>query len=132
MGGVCAYQLADAAILLCAPNYQNLRGTATVARDFSSDSVTALRSGRPLQILAVPARLAHDHPRREQFLKDFDRELGPLGLPARFAELGISYQDLALPYLPEFAVAELQVGSDPEDQALLRPEFQPLRGSPTP
>jgi hypothetical protein len=46
MGGICAYQLADAAVLLCAPNYQNLRGTKAIADDFRSDSVRALRYGR--------------------------------------------------------------------------------------
>ena len=34
MGGVCAYQLADVAVLLCAPNYQNLEGTRDVVLDF--------------------------------------------------------------------------------------------------
>ena len=57
MGGVCAYQLADVAVMLCAPNYQNLDGTFAVSRDFRSDAVLALRGGRPLELLVIPARL---------------------------------------------------------------------------
>lgn len=110
MGGVCAYQLADVAVLLCAPNYQNLEGTRDVARDFRSDAVLALRQGRPLEILAVPARLEETHPSRAEFLAGFQREMGIDGLPKVLAEAGLSYEKLALPYLPQFAVVERLVG----------------------
>jgi WD40 repeat protein len=110
MGGVCAYQLADVAVLLCAPNYQNLEGTRDVARDFRSGAVLALRHGRPLEILTVPARLEPNHPRRAEFLSAFERELGVDGLPAVLAEAGLSYEKLALPYLKDFAVVERLVG----------------------
>lgn len=116
MGGVCAYQLADAAVLLCAPNYQNLEGTRDVARDFRSEGVRALRQGRPLEILAVPARLEPNHPKRAEFLAKFRAELGVEGLPAVLAAAGLDYEKLALPYLPQFAVAERLVG-DPQADA---------------
>ena len=110
MGGVCAYQLADVAVLLCAPNYQNLDGTLDVVRDFRSESVRALRRGRPLEILALPARLEASHPGRAAFLALFKSELGVEGLPAALAAAGLDYEKLALPYLPQFAVAEQLVG----------------------
>lgn len=110
MGGVCAYQLADVVVLLCAPNYQNLEGTRDVARDFRSDAVLGLRAGRPLEILAVPARLEESHPQRDSFLDRFEDELGVEGLPMVLKAAGLDYRKLALPYLPEFAVEERLIG----------------------
>jgi hypothetical protein len=112
MGGVCAYQLADVAVLLCAPNYQNLEGTRIVAQDFMSEAVKALRPDRPLEILAVPARLDATHPKRDEFLRTFTRELGTEGLPYALAQLGITYNKIALPYLPEFAIEERLAGEE--------------------
>src|SRR6185295_2099555 len=34
MGGICGYQLADVMVMLCAPNNQNMQGTANMLRDF--------------------------------------------------------------------------------------------------
>ncbi len=110
MGGVCAYQLADVAVLLCAANHQNLEGTRDVARDFRSEGVRALRPGRPLEIVVVPARIETGHPDRQKFLARFRDELGVDGLPMELADAGINYESLAIPYLPEFAVAEHLVG----------------------
>jgi len=110
MGGVCAYQLADVAVLLSAANYQNLEGTRDVVRDFRSEGVLSLRQGRELEILVVPARVEESHPRKDEFLDAFERELGVSGMPKRLAEAGLSYRKLALPYLPQLAVEEWQVG----------------------
>ncbi|MEO5880789.1 MAG: TIR domain-containing protein [Caldimonas sp.] len=121
MGGVCAYQLADVAVLLCAPNYQNLDGTLDVVRDFRSESVRALRRGRPLEILALPARLEANHAGRAAFLALFKTELGVEGLPAALAAAGLDYEKLALPYLPQFAVAEHLVGEAQPDKGGLVP-----------
>ena len=117
MGGVCAYQLADVAVLLCAPNYQNLEGTRDVVRDFVSGGVMALRHGRELEILAVPAHLAADHPKREDFLRDFEKALGSEAMPAALAlaDAGLSYRSLALPYDAAFAISERLVGEAPAD-----------------
>lgn len=117
MGGVCAYQLADVAVLLCAPNFQNLEGTRDVARDFRSESVRALRLGRPLDIVAVPSRIESEHPGRAEFLARFADELGVDGLPIALARAGLDYEQLAIPYVPAFAVAERIAGdaaSDPD------------------
>lgn len=124
MGGVCAYQLADVAVLLCAPNYQNLDGTLDVVRDFRSDSVRALRRGRPLEILALPARLEQQHPGRAGFLALFKSELGVEGLPSALAAAGLDYERLALPYLPQFAVAEQLVGDTPVEPGPLVPSAE--------
>ncbi len=110
MGGVCAYQLADVAVLLCAPNEQNLDGTLDVMRDFGSPGVLGLRGGRPLKLLAVPTRLEQKHPLRDSFLKHFAELLGP---PALGPDVPVTYADLALPYLPAFAIAEPVVGGPP-------------------
>ena len=107
MGGVCAYQLADAAVLLCAPNYQNLDGTRAVLDDFRSDAVTALRNGRPLEIVVVPARVeSSDTAKRDQFFADLERTFGSDGLPKILADAGLDYRRLAVPYDPALAIIE--------------------------
>ncbi|MGQ0801353.1 MAG: KGGVGR-motif variant AAA ATPase [Pseudomarimonas sp.] len=121
MGGVCAYQLADAAVLLCAANFQNLEGTREVARDFRSDSVRALRRGRPLELVAVPARIEPDHPGRAEFLARFKAELGVEGMPMVLADAGLDYERLAIPYDPAFAFAERLVGESPLAGDLKKP-----------
>ncbi len=124
MGGVCTYQLADAVVLLCAPNYQNLDGTRQVVDDFRSPGVLALRRGKPLDILALPARVEPDHPKRAQFLDDFSARMGVDGLPLAIAQAGLSYRSLALPYLPEFAVAERLVGEPQADAGAMAPPIE--------
>jgi hypothetical protein len=110
MGGVCTYQLADAVVMLCAPNWQNLEGTRDVARDFVSDSVRALRRGKPLQTLAIPARLAREHPRLHDFLERFAQEMGVLGLPKALADAGLDYERLALHFDAGLSVGEMVIG----------------------
>ena len=124
MGGVCAYQLADVAVMLCAANYQSLEGTIAVARDFRSDAVLALRRGRPLDILVIPARLEDSHPERDRFLTEFERALKSDGLPKILADAGLDYRKLALPYNPQYAVAERLVGeaTGPSDRASAAPD----------
>jgi len=107
MGGVCAYQLADVAVLMCAPNYQNLDGTHAVVADFRSDAVKALRGGRPLELLVVPARVEQSDPvKRERFFEDLERIFGTDGLPIVLADAGLNYRNLAMPYRPELAIIE--------------------------
>ena len=107
MGGVCAYQLADVAVLLCAPNYQNVDGTRAVVTDFRSDAVVAVRRGQPLEILVVPARVEQSDPvKRDRFFDDFERVFGTEGLPKVLADAGLSYRRLAIPYRPELAIIE--------------------------
>ncbi|MEO8006127.1 MAG: hypothetical protein ABI771_14530, partial [Betaproteobacteria bacterium] len=92
MGGICAYQLADVAVMLCAANYQNLDGTVAVANDFRSDAVLALRRGRPLELLVVPARLEDNNPGREEFLRHFEELFASSGIPKALADCGLNYR----------------------------------------
>ncbi|WP_300449819.1 TIR domain-containing protein [Accumulibacter sp.] len=112
MGGICAYQLADVAIMLCAPNLQNIDGTLAVANDFRSDAVIALRRGRPLEILVIPARLEENNPRCEDFFHEFESRIGSEFLPAALAAAGLDHRSLALPYDPQIAVIERLVGEE--------------------
>ena len=113
MGGVCAYQLADAIVMLCAANHQNVEGTREVARDFRSDSVRALRRGRNLEMVVVPARIEQrDDALLEKFFQRFDSFFVDEE-PAAFGNAGLSFRELTIPYQPEFAFEETVV-SDPE------------------
>lgn len=110
MGGVCAYQLADVVVMMSAANHQNLQGTLDVARDFCSAPVMALRHGRPLELLVVPARIEQRDP---ALLKAFYRRFQETfegQIPAQLA--GVSAESLAIPYEPEYAFEEVVV-TDP-------------------
>ncbi|MCA0240425.1 MAG: SUMF1/EgtB/PvdO family nonheme iron enzyme [Proteobacteria bacterium] len=115
MGGVCACQLADVVVMLSAPNHQNLDGTRELAADLNSPEVQRLRRNRPpLSIVVVPARVEQRLPEaRADFERRFDEAFAALRPPLH-AELGISADDLALPYVPEFAFEE-QVTNRPVD-----------------
>ena len=111
MGGVCAYQLADAAVMLCAANEQNIEGTLRVATDFRSPGTLALRQGREMQILVIPARLEASNVRREEFLEKFEATFARSEfLPPQLFQRGLDYEHLTLPYDPAFAVIERLVG----------------------
>jgi len=110
MGGVCAYQLADVVVMMSAANHQNLQGTLDVARDFCSAPVMALRHGRPLELLVVPARIEQRDPALlkafyQRFQETFEGQI-----PAVLA--GVSAESLAIPYEPEYAFEEVVV-TDP-------------------
>jgi formylglycine-generating enzyme required for sulfatase activity len=116
MGGICAYRLADAVVMLCAANQQNLSGTRSVADDFKSTSVVTLRNDRQLDLVIVPARVEQ---RDQALLERFNTTFGKWfqeDTPAIFRELGISFQSLAIPYQPEYAFEE-RVTSAPEARA---------------
>lgn len=113
MGGVCTYLLADAIVMLCAANHQNVEGTREVVRDFRSGEVSDLRKGRALDLVVVPARIEQqDEALLDKFCKRFDSFFVDQE-PAAFNEAGLSFLDLTLPYQPEFAFEEIVV-SDPE------------------
>lgn len=107
MGGVCACQLADTVVMLTAANHQNIEGTRELAADLGSAAVRTLRRNRPpLQIVVVPARVEQRAPELlADFIRRFDAAFGG-ERPAVFAELGLAFHDLALPYVPEFAFEE--------------------------
>ncbi|HWS13222.1 MAG TPA: TIR domain-containing protein, partial [Rhodocyclaceae bacterium] len=120
MGGICGYQLADAIVMLCAANHQNLNGTANMVRDFRSANVEALRHGRALDLVVVPARVEqHDPELLEAFYERFEAAFAGL-LPERLKQAGISFRGLTIPYEPQYAFEE-QVVSDPARAAERKP-----------
>lgn len=111
MGGICTYQLADAVVMLCAANRQNIRGTRNVIADFVSPPVRATRQFRPLQILVVPARVEQrDQALYDEFMTRFDAEFADV-LPEALRE-HVGYRDLTVPYEPSYAFDE-RVITDP-------------------
>ena len=65
----------------------------------------ALRGNRPLEILAIPARLEEAHIDKEAFLERVADQLGVDALPESLAKAGLrspreAYSRLAVPYLP--------------------------------
>lgn len=109
MGGVCAYQLADVIVVPCAPNQQNTRGTASMVRHFLSPDVLAVRAGRPLDLLVVPARVEQtDEDARRLFEATFERLFAGFRPPA----LSRSLWELQIPYDPRWAYDE-RVVTDP-------------------
>jgi hypothetical protein len=112
MGGICTYQLADAIFMLSAANHQNRQGTLNVAADFQSPPVQAVRRQRPLEILAVPARVEQRDPALAgPFLENFT-ELFARYLPPRVRDAGLGFGELLIPYEPAYAFEE-RVISDP-------------------
>jgi cellulose biosynthesis protein BcsQ len=112
MGGICAYQLADTIIVMCAPNQQNLDGTRDVVHNFSSLRVLKLRGGRPLRLVVVPSRVEM---REENALNDFHDQFENLfaGLtPKELEQGGLTYWDLLIPYDPRSAFQEAMVPHD--------------------
>jgi cellulose biosynthesis protein BcsQ len=113
MGGICGYQLADVIVMFCAPNNQNMQGTANMLRDFRSASVEGLRHGRALDIVVVPARVEQRDPvLLDEFFRRFDENFRGL-MPQPLASAGITSRDLMIPYEPLYAFQE-RVVSDPE------------------
>ncbi|MEU6377658.1 hypothetical protein [Streptomyces sp. NPDC046909] len=123
LGGVCAYQLADAVVALCAPNLQNLDGTAWMVRHFLSPQVRAVRGDRPLEVLVVPARVDQQDPALlDDFAERFQQTFEPF-MPDALTQAGLTLWELQLPYVPAYAFDE-QVITDPgratERRALVR------------
>jgi cellulose biosynthesis protein BcsQ len=110
MGGICAYQLADLIVVMCAPNQQNLDGTRDAVRNFLSSRVMTLRAGRPLQLLVVPSRVeTRDEALLNDFRSRFDKLFTP---PEQLTRAGLGYWDFMIPYDPRSAFQEHVVGQD--------------------
>lgn len=106
MGGICAYRLADAVVMLCAANHQNVAGTRSVANDFQSPSVASLRRGRALDLVVVPARIEQgDEELLARFYERFEDAFRS-ELPPTFVDAGLTFRDLAIPYERGYAFEE--------------------------
>ncbi|MFE4666355.1 KGGVGR-motif variant AAA ATPase [Streptomyces sp. NPDC056716] len=112
LGGVCAYQLADTIVTLCAPNLQNVDGTAWMVRHFLSPQVREVRGDRPLEVLVVPARVdQNDTALLDTFAERFRHAFDPYA-PGALTRSGLAFWDLQIPYEPAYAFDE-QVITDP-------------------
>ncbi|MBE8474394.1 nSTAND1 domain-containing NTPase [Streptomyces justiciae] len=131
LGGVCAYQLADAVVALCAPNLQNMEGTAWMVRHFLSPQVKAVRGDRPLEVLVVPSRVDQQDPGLlADFTERFARTFGRFTPPA-LDEAGLTFWELQVPYVPAYAFDE-QVITDPgrtDDRRALVQAYDNLRNA---
>ncbi|MET0793809.1 MAG: hypothetical protein ABW061_19980, partial [Polyangiaceae bacterium] len=106
MGGICGYRLADALVMFCAANRQNIAGTRSVADDFRSAGVSSLRRGRQLDMVVVPARIEqNDEKRLESFYRRFDSAFKS-EVPPALESCGLSFRDLAIPYELGYAFDE--------------------------
>ena len=109
MGGVCTYQLADVVVMFCAANQQNLDGTFEMARNFTSNAVKGLRSGRSLQIMVVPARV-EDRSEKDsfsEFQSEFRNRFGRMSFPAEVMPLSAEEMwELKVPHVPFYAFRE--------------------------
>ena len=106
MGGICAYQLADVIVVMCAANQQNLDGTHAVVRNFFSPRVKMLRAGRPLQLLVIPSRVeVRDEDLLGNFRERFNEQFASF-TPTELTGAGLSYWDLMIPYEPRSAFQE--------------------------
>jgi cellulose biosynthesis protein BcsQ len=112
MGGVCAYQLADAIVVLCGPNTQNLDGTGTMVRHFLSPEVRKVRLDRPVDVLVVPARVDQQDAGLRGLFKERFNERFASYLPPAAAAAGMTLWDLQIPYEPRYSFDE-QVVTDP-------------------
>lgn len=128
MGGICAYQLADTIIVMCASNQQNLDGTRDVVNNFFSHRVQTLRAGRELKLLVVPSRVEM---RDQTLLTDFrDRfkHMFEERIPKELTEAGMTYWDLMIPYEPRNAFQERVIvqGSRGGDRSTIHPSMEKL------
>jgi len=128
MGGICAYQLADIIIVMCASNQQNLDGTRDVVNNFFSHRVQTLRAGRELKLLVVPSRV---ETRDETLLTNFrDRfkDVFEERIPKELTDAGMTYWDLMIPYEPRNAFQERVIvqGSRGGDSSTINPSMQKL------
>jgi NB-ARC domain/TIR domain/Sel1 repeat/CobQ/CobB/MinD/ParA nucleotide binding domain len=106
MSGVCTRQLADVVVMLCAPNEQNLEGTAAMAKSFTRPDLLEARRGRPIELLPVPARVDVSEGRPvDLFEEQFRDRLNPF-MSELLRRMPASRSPLRIPYIREYAYAE--------------------------
>lgn len=129
MGGICAYQLADALVMLCAANHQNVEGTLLMARDFTSPRVLELRGARPLELVVVPARVEQDDPDLVRSYRErFEAAFAALQ-PRALKDAEIALFDLLIPYDPACAFEERVLESRMAEPRPILAAFERLVGA---
>ena len=126
MSGVCTRQLADVVVCLCAPNDQNLDGIEMMAKSFLRPDLLEARNGRPLQLIMTPARIDISDGRPVDIFEErFAARLAPF-TPRLFAQLGIGFSKLRIPYIKEYAYSERVAIGDPEGVKTLQEAYTSL------
>lgn len=106
MGGVCTYHLADAVIMFCAANEQNLDGTIQLIKSFSSPDLKEARYNRELKTLVVPSRI--EKTAEIEPLNIFRQKLIKKIPKASNSIFGSDYYlELEIPYIPLYAFEEM-------------------------
>ena len=119
MGGVCTYHLADAVILFCAANKQNIDGTLKMTKNFSNPQLLELRKNRPLKTLVVPARI--EKTSALSALNQFRQRLNSLS--DELKQNPELFEELEIPYFPEYAFEEIIAVKQPENSEQYAPEL---------
>lgn len=107
MSGVCTQHLADTVVMFCTPNQQSLSGTLAMAQNLKREKLQALRGGRPVELLVVPARVEDraEIERLNQFEQEFVSTFD-LYLPHTLHDELASFWDLKIPHVPYYAFEE--------------------------
>lgn len=126
MSGVCTRQLADVVVLFSAPNDQNLDGIALMAGSFVRSDLLEARGGRPLQLLAVPARVDQsDGVLVDRFEKVFHEKLERY-TPEILKRIRDDRALLRIPYVKDYAYSERLAIGDPEGSSALQNAYATL------
>jgi riboflavin biosynthesis pyrimidine reductase len=118
VGGVCTHFLADAVVLCCAGNEQNIEGTRDMARMLSRETLVAERGGRALAVLPVASRIERSSEIEyllkfeQQFLAEFARYIPPEVAEKMGGAEGFIRSSL-IPYIPKYSFSETLVARKP-------------------
>lgn len=107
MSGVCTHHLADAVVLLVAPNEQNIEGAGRIIRSLEKKAlVTEGRRGRDLSLLVVPSRVENgEGVKLDDFAKQFEESLSP-HIDKRLSFENSAFVALKIPYVTHYAYGE--------------------------
>ncbi|MEM7406279.1 MAG: hypothetical protein AAF458_13355 [Pseudomonadota bacterium] len=125
MGGVCTRHLSDAVIVFCAPNLQNLEGTARMTASFNRKELTDKRQ-RSIDVLMVPTRLEDSNTaRKNQFEAEFRQRFDEL-MPTILQTLDADFWTLRIPYIADYAFNERLAIGDPAGDRDLQSAYRRL------
>jgi WD40 repeat protein len=113
-GGVCTHDLADVVLLFSAANVTNLEGTRWMAKSLSQPRLIEARSGRPLQIVPIPARIEQTSQKEElvDFRARFVQALREY-IPQALGSADAFALEAEIPYMPFYAFNERVVAREP-------------------
>lgn len=125
VGGVCTREMADLVVCMCAPNNQNLEGSALFIRSLFNNRLKVARGGRRLRAALIPARYDNSETDlllafQKQFF-DTTHSLRSLDTDANWSGLEPEAMwKLRVPYTPKYAYKEkLCVGAPDPNPDLL-------------